>query len=195
MIHRGNTVCQRYIEVMSTEPIDPQATEQEKARARARIHTVPDPVLRTRASEVDPADPDLPALIAEMVEIMRLADGVGLAAPQMGISKRVIVVRIGDPPLPPLVILNPEIHWTGEHTEEGMEGCLSIPGVQVPVARFTSIRVRGLDEHGDEFGSKMSGFLARVIQHEVDHLDGVLITDRTRPEIRRELALAALPAA
>jgi len=161
----------------------------QRERARAQIHVVPDPILKSVAAPAVAGEEGLDGLIEELCRVMPLADGVGLAAPQLGVSKRVIAVRTGDE-LPPLVLLNPEVIWTGEATEEMLEGCLSIPGIQVPVVRHLTVRVRGELPDGSEHISKMSGMLARIIQHEIDHLDGILITDRTRPEIRRELALA-----
>jgi peptide deformylase len=122
-----------------------------------------------------------------MAGIMNDALGVGLAAPQLGISQRLLVYRVG-PDAPVIVLANPELEWSSRDAEAGEEGCLSIPGVTVDVERPVHVRVRALDEDGDERTVEASGLEARVIQHEMDHLDGVLILERTsRDERKRAL--------
>jgi peptide deformylase len=125
-----------------------------------------------------------------MAGIMRDAIGVGLAAPQLGISQRLLVYRIGsDAPL--ITLVNPELEWHSDDAETLEEGCLSIPSVAVDVERPIHVRVRARDEHGDERLVEASGLEARVIQHEMDHLDGVLMLERASREDRKE-ALRAL---
>ena len=122
-----------------------------------------------------------------MAGIMGDAYGVGLAAPQLGLSQRLLVYRVG-PDAPVIVLANPELEWTSADGEAGEEGCLSIPGVTVDVERPVHVRVRALDEEGEERMVEASGLEARVIQHEMDHLDGVLILERTtRDERKRAL--------
>ena len=147
------------------------------------IVTLPQAILRHKAHKVADFGPDLQALVDDMVETMRVAPGVGLAAPQVGESLRLIVVEYGDEEdeeLPPklYVIANPEITRTSQETQVGAEGCLSIPGVQGEVERFVSVTVKGLNRHGRPMTVKAHGWLARIFQHEIDHLDGVLFTDR-----------------
>jgi peptide deformylase len=122
-----------------------------------------------------------------MAGIMDDAIGVGLAAPQLGISQRLLVYRIG-PDAPVIALANPELDWTSQDLEPGEEGCLSIPGVTVDVERPVHVRVRAKDEEGEPRVVEASGLEARVIQHEMDHLDGVLILERTsRDERKRAL--------
>jgi peptide deformylase len=150
-----------------------------------------DPVLKSRATPVDRFDDTLRQQVQRMAGIMGDAIGVGLAAPQLGISQRLLVYRIGsDAPL--ITLVNPELEWKSEQDLETLEeGCLSIPSVAVDVERPVHIRVRAHDEHGDERLVEASGLEARVIQHEMDHLDGVLMLDRASREDRKE-ALRAL---
>ncbi|TML35648.1 MAG: peptide deformylase [Actinobacteria bacterium] len=144
-----------------------------------------DPILKSRATPVDRYDDTLRGQIARMAGIMSDAFGVGLAAPQLGVSQRVLVYRVGQD-APVIVLVNPEVEWAGEEGESTEEGCLSIPGIQVDVERPVHVRVRARDEHGDDRTVEASGLEARVIQHEIDHLDGVLILDRTTREQRKE---------
>jgi peptide deformylase len=142
------------------------------------------PVLRTTAAAVARVDERLRQLMDDMIETMRDAPGVGLAAPQVGIGLRVIVVEAAEDPEdeaaePRLYALaNPEIVWADERTAEAQEACLSIPDLFGEVPRSIAIRVRGLDRQGRAIEIEAREFLARVFQHEVDHLDGVLYTDR-----------------
>jgi peptide deformylase len=147
------------------------------------ITTLPDPVLRRKARKVSDFGPDLQVLIDDMVETMRVAPGVGLAAPQVALPLRVIVVEYGDPEeeeAPPklYMLVNPEIARESRETELGTEGCLSIPGVAGEVERAAAVTVKGFNRHGKPVKIKAEGWLARIFQHEIDHLDGVLFVDR-----------------
>jgi peptide deformylase len=171
------------------EEQDPQV-EARRAAAMSFIRRLGDPVLKSRATEVDRFDDALRAQIARMGGLMNDALGVGLAAPQIGLSQRLLVYRVGaEAPL--IALVNPEIEWSSEDTEPLEEGCLSIPGITVDVDRSVHVRVRAQDETGAERRVEASGLEARVIQHEIDHLDGVLILDRTSKEQRKE-AMRAL---
>src|SRR5919198_432155 len=168
---------------------DPQA-EARRAAAMSFIRRFGDPVLKSRATPVDRFDDTLKAQVARMGGLMSDALGVGLAAPQIGLSQRLLVYRVGqDAPVTALV--NPEIEWTSSDEESLEEGCLSIPGIAVDVDRPIHVRVKAQDETGAERRVEASGLEARVIQHEIDHLDGVLILDRTSKEQRKE-AIRAL---
>ena len=149
----------------------------------------PHPVLREKAKKVRRVTPEIQRLIADMVETMRNAPGVGLAAPQVGVSRRVIVVEFAEgsedpeaeaPPKPPKLyaVVNPEITRRSKSTVLGNEGCLSIPEYYGEVERAESVTIKGLDRHGRAFKLKAKGWLARIFQHEIDHVDGVLFTDR-----------------
>jgi peptide deformylase len=171
------------------EEQDPQV-EARRAAAMSFIRRLGDPVLKSRATEVDRFDDALRAQIARMGGLMNDALGVGLAAPQIGLSQRLLVYRVGaEAPL--IALVNPEIEWSSEDTEPLEEGCLSIPGITVDVDRSVHVRIRAQDETGAERRVEASGLEARVIQHEIDHLDGVLILDRTSKEQRKE-AMRAL---
>jgi len=135
----------------------------------------PDPVLREKAKPVPQVTPNIQKLLSDMAETMYDAPGVGLAAPQIGISKRVIVVDVGDEH-GLIEMVNPEI-LEADGEQLGPEGCLSIPGLQGDVRRKDRIKVKGLDRNGNEFVVDASGFLARAFQHEIDHLNGVLFID------------------
>ena len=150
------------------------------------IVTLPDPVLRRKAHNITNFDKNLQVLIDDMVETMQDAPGVGLAAPQIGLSDRLIVVQyfereedeeIEDAPQKIWAVINPEIVKKSEETIMGVEGCLSIPGLVGEVERSTEILVKGLNRHGKPMKVKAKGWLARIFQHEVDHLNGVLFTD------------------
>jgi peptide deformylase len=147
-------------------------------------------VLKSSATPVDRFDDALRGQVARMAGLMSDALGVGLAAPQLGVSQRLLVYRVG-PDAPVIVLANPEIEWTSDDEEVLEEGCLSIPGVTVDVERPVHVRVRALDEQGEPRSIEASGLEARVIQHEMDHLDGALILDRTSRDQRRE-AMKAL---
>jgi len=147
------------------------------------IVTLPQAVLRQKARKVTDFGPGLQLLVEDMIETMRQAPGVGLAAPQVGESTRLIVVEFGDEDnedVPPklYVMLNPEITRASQETLIGTEGCLSIPGIQGDVERLEAVTVKGLNRHGQPMTVKAKGWLARIFQHEIDHLDGVLFVDR-----------------
>jgi peptide deformylase len=151
--------------------------------AKREIITLPDPVLRRKARKVSEFGTELQRLIDDMVETMREAPGVGLAAPQVNVPLRVIVVEFGDEEdeeVPPklIMLVNPEITRQSQDKLMGIEGCLSIPGILGEVERSSSVTVKGLNRHGQPVRIKANGWLARIFQHEVDHLDGVLFVDR-----------------
>jgi len=155
--------------------------------AAREIITLPDPVLRLKARKVPAVTEDVRSLIDDMVETMRVAPGVGLAAPQVGDSRRVIVVEYAEPPeqegepsRPPklFALVNPEIVRHSPDQVAGVEGCLSVPGYLGEVERFESLTLKGLNRQGEPVRIKASGWLARVFQHEIDHLDGTLFIDR-----------------
>ena len=166
------------------------AEEARRRAALALIRRLGDPVLKSRATPVDRFDAALSELVARMGRIMEDANGVGLAAPQLGMSQRLLVYRVG-PDAPLVALVNPALEWASGEEEPLDEGCLSIPGVTVEVHRPVHVRVRGRDEEGEARLVEASGLEARVIQHELDHLDGVLILDRTSKEQRKE-AMRAL---
>jgi peptide deformylase len=163
---------------------DPEI-EARRAAAMSFIRRYGDPVLKSRATPVDRFDDSLRNQVARMGGIMGDALGVGLAAPQLGVSQRLLVYRVGQE-APLIALANPEIEWSSEDDEVLEEGCLSIPGIQVDVERPVHVRVRALDENGEERVVEASGLEARVIQHEIDHLDGVLILERTTKDERME---------
>jgi peptide deformylase len=143
--------------------------------------------LKSSATPVDRFDDSLRRQVSRMAGLMNDALGVGLAAPQLGLSQRLLVYRVG-PDAPLITLVNPRVEWASEDIEKLDEGCLSIPGITVDVDRPVHVRVRAQDEEGEERLVEASGLEARVIQHEIDHLDGVLILDRTsRDERKRAL--------
>jgi peptide deformylase len=169
--------------------LDPETAARRKA-ALAQIRQFGDPVLRTKARPIDRFDDELRQEVERMGNLMDDAIGVGLAATQVGVVHRLLVYRVGsDAALAALI--NPEVEWSGRDTESMEEGCLSLPGVLVDVDRPIHVRVRALNESGEPIVIEASGLEARVIQHEIDHLDGVLILDRTSREQRKE-AMRAL---
>lgn len=152
-----------------------------------KIVTLPDPVLKRKAHTVDKFDKNLQTLLDDMVETMREAPGVGLAAPQIGLSDRIIVIEYfekeqdeenEDTPKKVWAVINPEIVRTSEETLMGVEGCLSIPGLLGEVERHAEVQVKGLNRHGKPMKVKAKGWLARIFQHEIDHLNGILFTER-----------------
>ena len=146
------------------------------------VKTFGDPVLKTRASRVKEFDEVLAKLAEEMLVTMREREGVGLAANQVGRLKRILVAATEDDEY---VLVNPVIEASSEETETLAEGCLSIPGIQVEVERPVAVTVSGQDAAGEDLRIEAEGLLARIFQHEVDHLDGVLILDRTDRESRK----------
>jgi peptide deformylase len=149
-----------------------------------KIVTLPDPILRRKARTITHFDAELQTLIDDMIETLREAPGVGLAAPQVGISDRLIVVEYPeddeqeDSPKKLFVMINPEIKETSPETEMGIEGCLSIPGLHGEVERSLAVTVKGQTRRGQPVRIKAKGWLARIFQHEIDHLNGVVFTDR-----------------
>jgi peptide deformylase len=144
-------------------------------------------VLRTPAKEVEEIDEELLRLIDDMFETMYEAEGVGLAAPQVGISRRVIVVDVHDEEVQPFALINPRVVESSPETEKGEEGCLSIPGLSALVERPAHVVVEGLDREGNTVRVGGGGLLGRCLQHEVDHLDGILFLDRVSPLKRKML--------
>lgn len=171
-----------------TRSVETEESSRRRREARKEIRVIGDPVLKERAREVTQFDRSLRKLARRMIRIMKDAPGVGLAAPQVGVLQRLLVYDVDDDPH---ILVNPVLEDFSEQREEGDEGCLSVPGVTMPVERALSVRVRGLDEHGEAVDFVAEGLEARVIQHETDHLDGVLIVDRTTRSARAA-ALRAL---
>lgn len=164
--------------------LDPETRARRDAALR-HVRKFGDPVLRATALPVDRFDGALAEEIERMGELMHDALGVGLAATQLGVLHRVLVYRAyTDDPLTALV--NPVIEWRSEELEVAEEGCLSLPGVHVEVERPARLRARARDAHGEEIVVEVEGLEARVIQHEVDHLDGILILDRISREQRKQ---------
>lgn len=157
--------------------------------ALSQIRQFGDPVLRSEARAIENFDDGIRAQAQRMIELMDDAYGVGLAAPQIGVSNRLLVYRVGD--APPIVLANPVVEWSSDDEEAFQEGCLSLANVHVDVDRAIHVRVTGQDAAGDRIKIEASGLNARVIQHEMDHLDGVLILDRASKDQRKE-ALRAL---
>lgn len=170
------------------ERLDPEAEERRRL-ALAQIRQYPDPVLRMTAHEVERFDDDLERLVRRMIGLMEDANGVGLAATQVGILQRVFVLRPEEEEA--FALVNPRIVEASEETEVDDEGCLSLQGVLVPVERDVGVTVEAANERGEPVRMEFESLRARVVQHEVDHLDGRLIIDRTDAASRRE-ALATL---
>jgi peptide deformylase len=166
-----NTVVSREEERLSRRTME----------ARRQIRVIGDPVLRDRAVLVERFDRQVRRLAERMIGIMQDAPGIGLAAPQVGVMQRMLVYEVDDGPK---ALVNPVLGDPSVDTEVTDEGCLSIPGVVVPVERPASVRVQARDERGREVDFRAEGLEARVIQHETDHLDGMLIIDRTTREAR-----------
>ena len=171
------------------QKLDPEA-EARRRLALAQIRQYPDPVLRMRAREVEEFDGDLAGLTGRLKHLLREANGLGLAATQIGVLRRVFAF-LPDPEGEPVVIVNPTFTATSEERESDTEGCLSLQGVVIPVERHVSLTVEGMDPEGNDVRLELDALPARIAQHELDHLDGVLILDRTTAEARRE-ALATL---
>ena len=165
----------------TAQTVDQQELSRRQREARKDIRVIGDPVLREHAKDVTEFDRGLRKLAKRMIRTMHDAPGVGLAAPQVGVLQRLLVYDVDDDPR---VLVNPLLDEFSDETEESEEGCLSVPGVTMPVERPVSVRVRALDEYGEAVDFRAEGFEARVIQHENDHLDGVLIVDRTSRSAR-----------
>jgi peptide deformylase len=168
------------------------------------IITIPNEVLRRKARKRTDFGPQLQTLIDDMIETMRAAPGVGLAAPQVGVSERLIVIEYGEDdddgeepekkaaPKKLFAVVNPEITRTSDETVVGIEGCLSVPNLLGEVERYEAITVKGFNRRGQPMAIKAKGWLARVFQHEIDHLDGIIYVDRAQrvwqPENPEEFA-------
>jgi len=176
---------------VSSRALDDPVLERRRLAALDQIRQFGDPVLRAPALEITEFDEALADDAERMAAIMADARGVGLAAPQVGSLRRLVVVRFGDEGEQVLALCNPRITWRSDEEETDSEGCLSIGEISVDVPRAVAIRVEARDIVGRPLELEPEGFAARVLQHELDHLDGVLILDRTVPEQRRE-ALRAL---
>jgi peptide deformylase len=155
-----------------------------------KIELLGSPALRTPAEEVENFDGELEKLVRDMLETMYHAQGIGLAAPQVGVSQRVVVVDPGEAAKEEagqVVLVNPRVVEASKAKEKGPEGCLSIPGLEEVVERPLTVKVDGLTPKGEPVMLEVSGILSRVIQHEIDHLDGILFIDRVSPLKRRLL--------
>jgi peptide deformylase len=183
-------------EALAAEPAEgpveadahPEEPTEEELRLRdealAKVVTFGDPVLRSRASEIRDFGPELAAEAERMIAIMRDAMGVGLAATQLGALHRLLVFQAG-PDATPGAIVNPVLEWSSDELATAAEGCLSLPRIVVDVERPLYVRVSGVDIGGEPILIEAAGLEARVLQHEIDHLDGVLILDRTEREQRK----------
>jgi peptide deformylase len=160
-----------------------------RREALQQVRQFGDPVLRSEARKIEDFSEHIQAQAERMIQLMEDAYGIGLAAPQIGISNRLLVYRVGDSP--PIVLANPIVEWHSEDEEAFEEGCLSLANVHVDVDRAIHVRVTGQDAFGDRIKIEASGLNARVIQHEMDHLDGILILDRASKD-QRKAALRAL---
>lgn len=174
-----------------SEELDAEREARRRA-ALAQVRQYPDPVLRLKANEVEEIDESVTGLVERMTSLMAEARGVGLAAPQLGILRRVLVYQVGED-APPVALVNPQVVEASEERVADDEGCLSLgaASVVVEVERAAALVVEATSPEGEQVRIEADGLEARVIQHELDHLDGVLIIDRTTPEQRRE-ALARL---
>jgi peptide deformylase len=171
------------------EELDPER-ETRRRFALAQIRQYPDAALKMEAKPVDRFDEQLVKLVERMKRLMVDANGIGLAATQVGVLQRLFVFQ-AEPEEEPAAVVNPELVDVSDETEVGDEGCLSIQGVTVPVERALRVTIVGKDEHGNDVRYELDGYEARCVQHETDHLNGVLMLDRTTPEARKE-ALAIL---
>jgi peptide deformylase len=171
------------------ERLDPEARARREA-ALKHVRKYGDPVLRSRALEIDRFDGSLSDEVRRMGELMHDAYGIGLAATQVGVMHRLLVYRT-EMEGAVAALANPVLEWASKETESAEEGCLSLPRVAVEVDRPIHVRVRAQDERGRPITVEASGLEARVIQHEMDHLDGVLILDRTSRDQRKQ-AMRAL---
>ena len=157
--------------------------------ARLEVRILGDPVLRQKAEPVGTITDEMRQLIRDMFDTMYAEEGVGLAAPQVGVSERIIIVDPHEEGTEPFALINPEILDASKETEKGEEGCLSIPGLRDLVERSTRVRVRGMSPEGEQREFEAEDLLARILQHEIDHVDGVLFIDRVSP-LKRKLLLA-----
>jgi peptide deformylase len=181
-------MAEELLDEAEEEELEGGESAEERARhdaALAQIRKLGDPVLRTKALEVSSFDARLHEQVERMRVLMDEALGVGLAATQVGSLARVLVYRV-ERDSPTAAVINPRIQWRSEETDVMEEGCLSIPGIRVDVERSLHLRVGAVDEHGAAITIEASGLEARVLAHEIDHLDGVLMLDRASRAQRRE---------
>jgi peptide deformylase len=178
------TVARSTARRSAPDPADPEVAAR-RAAALAEVRMWGDPVLRTVARPVERFDGDLRARADRMAKLMDEALGAGLAANQVGMLSRLLVYRTA-PDAPLRVLVNPEVEWAADEEEQFAEGCLSLPGVWVEVARPARVRLRAQDESGRPITVSAEGREASIVQHEIDHLDGVLVLDRLDAEARRQ---------
>ena len=171
-------------EAETPPPLDEEARARRDA-ALQHVRQYGDPVLKARAREIERFDAYLLEEVKRMGHLMHDAFGIGLAATQVGVLQRLLVYRV-EPDAPIVALVNPVIEWAGREKEYMEEGCLSLPGVHVEVERPVHVRVAAQDERGEGLLIEASGLEARVLQHEIDHLDGVLILDRTSRDQRKD---------
>ena len=171
------------------QKLDPEA-EARRRLALAQVRQYPDPVLRMQARDVEEFDDDLASLVERMRHLLHDANGLGLAATQVGVLRRVFLF-LPDPEEEAVALVNPKLVEPSEERVSDEEGCLSLQGVVIPGERHERITVDATDPEGNDVRLELEGLPARIAQHELDHLDGVLILDRTTPDARRE-ALAIL---
>lgn len=160
---------------------------------RLKVYEYPDPVLKKKAVKVETVDDELRRFLDDMLETMYESEGVGLAAPQVGVSKRIVVIDAAhaDEEAQPLYLVNPEIVWRSEEKKICEEGCLSVPEMRAEVERPDSVKITYLDYNGKECEMLAEDFLAVVVQHELDHLDGILYIDRIS-RLKRQMLVKKL---
>lgn len=159
-----------------------------------KVYEYPHPILKKKATEVEAVDDELRKFLDDMLETMYHAVGVGLAAPQVGVSKRIVVIDIShddEDKMDPLYMVNPKIIWKSEEKVCGEEGCLSVPEQKAEVERFAAVKVEYLDYHGNKQILEAEDFLSIAVQHELDHLDGILYIDRIS-RLKRQMLLKKL---
>lgn len=159
-----------------------------------KVYEYPHPVLKKKAEKVSGVDDEMRKFLDDMLETMYAAEGVGLAAPQVGVSKRIVVIDIShddEDRMPPLYMVNPEIVWKSDERVCGEEGCLSVPEQRAEVERYAAVKVEYIDYHGKNQTLEADGFLAIAVQHELDHLDGILYIDRIS-RLKRQMLLKKL---
>ncbi len=156
-----------------------------------RILEYPNPILKRRAEPVGPVDDDIRRLMDDMLETMYAAPGIGLAAPQVGVSKRIVVIDVSEGKNAPLRLVDPRPIWKSDRLVVAEEGCLSLPDQYAEVKRPDAVEVAYLDEHGEARTLRAEGLLARCLQHEIDHLDGILFVDHLSP-LKRNIILRRL---
>jgi peptide deformylase len=151
------------------------------------VKIYPDPILRDKAEEVTEIGEDIKKIVADMFDTMDEEDGVGLAAPQIGISKRIIVISVDQKGFERLALINPVIEYFSNDTDNIEEGCLSLPGINAEVTRPSEVVVKGTTRNGRGIEISASGLLSRALQHEVDHLNGTLFIDRLKEKERKRV--------